>query len=266
MALPPDRTSLGSPLPGHRRLNLHAQVVRELGLRIVGGAAAPGAILPNEAQLGREFGVSRTVIREGIKSLAAKGLVVSRARVGTQIRAARAWNLLDPDVLSWRYDTMPRTDFFRDLFEIRRVVEPAAAELAAEKGTLEEIQALEAACTAMEQAEPSSNAAIEADIAFHTALLTACRNDLLAQMGSLIGVGLSTSFRISTRFYPLSLPYHRPVAAAIMARRPLAARRRMLDLLTRTYTAVERELLSGPPAGRRGETSTLTRIRNRGNR
>ncbi len=255
----PDRALLSAPLTGHRRLNLHAQVVRELGLRIVGGTPAPGASLPNEIQLGREFGVSRTVIREGIKSLAAKGLVVARTRVGTRVREARAWNLLDPDVLSWRYETMPRMDFFRDLFEIRRVVEPAAAELAAEKGKPQDHRAVNDACAAMEQADPQSEAAIEADIAFHTAVLTACRNDLLSQMGTLIGVGLATSFRLSTRFYPLSLPYHRPVAAAITARRPVAARKRMLDLLAHTFAAVERAL--GPARASEAQGHYMPRTR-----
>jgi DNA-binding FadR family transcriptional regulator len=92
------------------------------------------------------------------------------------------------------------------------------------------------------QQDPQSEVAIEADVAFHAALLTACRNDLLLQLGTLIGVGLVTSFRISKRFYPLSLPYHRPVAAAITTRRPGAARKRMLELLAHTFAAVERAL------------------------
>jgi len=227
---------------GGRRLNLHDQVLRELGLRIVAGKVRPGEILGNEADLGRALGVSRTVIREAIKSIAAKGLVASRARVGTQVRPPSAWNLLDPEVLGWRYESLPPMLFFRDLFDVRRVVEPAAAEIAAEKATRVDLESVEAACRDMEQAEPASEAAIVADVAFHRAILMACHNDLLLQMGTLIGVGLQTSFRISTRFYPQSLPFHRPVLEAIRARRPAAARSRMLKLLAETFEVVERVL------------------------
>jgi GntR family transcriptional regulator, galactonate operon transcriptional repressor len=227
---------------GGRRLNLHAQVVRELGLRILAGALRPGDVLPNETDLGRELGVSRSVLREAIKSLAAKGLVASRTRVGTHVREAQHWNLLDLDVLSWRYATMPRMAFFQDLFAVRRVVEPAAAELAAEKAGTSDLQALEAACAAMEHADPTSEAAIEADVAFHRAILTACHSDLLLQLGTLIGIGLATSFRISTRFYPVSLPHHRPVLTAIRHRHPADARTAMQTLLTETFADIDHQL------------------------
>lgn len=233
---------------GGRRLNLHAQVVRELGVRILAGTFRPGDVLPNENDLGRELGVSRSILREAIKSLAAKGLVASRTRVGTHVREPQHWNLLDVDVLSWRYATMPRMAFFRDLFAVRRVVEPAAAELAAEKAEPTDLEAIETACTAMEQADPTSQAAIEADVAFHRAILTACHSDLLLQLGTLIGIGLVTSFRISTRFYPVSLPHHRPVLNAIRNRRPADARAALQTLLTETFGDIERELVESSAA------------------
>jgi GntR family transcriptional regulator, galactonate operon transcriptional repressor len=238
----------GLHLPGNggRRLNLHAQVVRELGLRILAGGLRPGHVLPNEADLGRELGVSRSILREAIKSLAAKGLVASRTRVGTHVRDPQHWNLLDLDVLSWRYATMPRMAFFRDLFEVRRVVEPGAAELASETAEPSDLAALDQACAAMEQAEPTSDAAIAADVAFHQAILTACHSDLLLQFGTLIGVGLETSFRISTRFYPVSLPHHRPVLHAIHRRNPAKARAAMQTLLSETFADIERQLRELP--------------------
>ena len=137
---------------------------------------------------------------------------------------------------------MPRMAFFRDLFAVRRVVEPAAAELAAETAGSSDLEALEAACTAMEQADPTSEAAVEADVAFHRAILTACHSDLLLQLGTLIGVGLVTSFRISTRFYPISLPHHRPVLTALRHRHPADARAAMQTLLTETFADIERQL------------------------
>src|SRR5437762_13173507 len=80
--------------------NRHGQVVHELGRRIVGGTCPPGEALPNEEELCRELGVSRTALRESVKVLAAKGLVESRPRIGTRVRASASWNLLDPDVLA----------------------------------------------------------------------------------------------------------------------------------------------------------------------
>ena len=234
--------SVALPGNGGRRLNLHAQIVRELGLRILSGAFRPGAALPIESDLGRELGVSRSILREAIKSLAAKGLVTSRPRVGTHVRNPRDWNLLDPDVLAWRYETMPPMDFFRDLFDIRRVVEPAAAELAAEKAQPADLAVLDAACTAMEQADPTSDSAIEADVAFHRGILTASHSELLGQLGMLIGVGLLISFRISTRFYPASLPHHRPVLEAIRRHQPNKAKAAMQTLLSETFRDIERKL------------------------
>ena len=137
---------------------------------------------------------------------------------------------------------MPRMAFFQDLFAVRRVVEPAAAELAAEKAVPSDLEALETACAAMEKAIPTSEAAIEADVAFHRAILTACHSDLLLQLGTLIGVGLLTSFRISTRFYPVSLPHHRPVLNAIRHRRPAEARTAMHTLLAETLADIDRQL------------------------
>jgi DNA-binding FadR family transcriptional regulator len=85
---------------------LHGRVIRELGLRIVGGALPPGSSLPNEDELGAELGVSRTVVREAVKVLLAKGLVEVRPRTGTRVRPRRSWHLLDPDVVAWQFQSI----------------------------------------------------------------------------------------------------------------------------------------------------------------
>lgn len=222
--------------------NLFARAVHEIGTRIVSGALRPGDTLPKEQELGRELAISRSVLREAIKSLASKGLVESRARVGTRVREPIYWNLLDPDVLAWRYWTMPPIEFFHSLFEVRRVIEPAAAELAAEKASDTEIATLEKACRDMETADPTTDDAIVADLAFHRAILAACHNDLLLQMGTLIGVGLLTSFKIAPPSYDASLLMHRPVFEAIRARRPGEARSAMRTLLSSTLEFIEHHL------------------------
>jgi GntR family galactonate operon transcriptional repressor len=224
------------------RMNLHGQIVDALGRKIIGGIWRPGERLPNEAELCSEMGVSRPIVREAMKSLAAKGLVETRTRAGTRVKASAFWNLLDIDVLRWRYLTLPRADFFRDLFGIRRVIEPAAAELAARVASESDVRTIEAACDAMEVADPNDDAAIIADLAFHRSILDACRNDLLSRIGTLIGVGLLTSFRLSTRSYPVSLPKHRPVLDAIRARDPASARARMSALLEETHEFIDGDL------------------------
>lgn len=225
-----------------RKRNLFAHVVEELGSRIVRGDLKPGNTLPNEAELGRELGASRSVVREAVKSLAAKGLLEPRARTGTRVLAPIHWNLLDLDVLAWRYAAMPRAQFFHELFEIRRMIEPPAAELAAERAMEPDLREIAEACAAMEAADPSSDHAIDADLRFHRAILAASHNDLLLQMAGLIGVGLATSFRISTRSYTVFLPLHRRVFEAIRDRRPAGARESMEELLSGTREFLGREL------------------------
>jgi GntR family transcriptional regulator, galactonate operon transcriptional repressor len=125
---------------GSRKRNLFAHVADELGSRIVRGEIQPGGAFPIEAELGEEFSASRSVIREAVKSLAAKGLLESRTRTGIRVLPPERWNLFDLDVLEWRYMSMPPEAFFRELFEIRRMIEPEAAALAAERGTGPKLQ------------------------------------------------------------------------------------------------------------------------------
>src|SRR4029079_5767613 len=127
MNVPPTQIGIGRT----RKRNLFAHVVEELGIRIVRGILKPNEAFPHEADLGREFGGSRSVIREAVKSLAAKGLIESRTRTGIRVLAPMHWNLLDVEVLAWRYSVMPQAQFYIELFEIRQMIEPEAAALAA---------------------------------------------------------------------------------------------------------------------------------------
>ena len=193
----------------NRKRNLFAHVVEALGSRIVRGDLRPGDPFPNEADLGREFGA---VLPPG------------------------QWNLLDLDVLGWRYAAMPPRAFFRELFEIRRVIEPEASALAAERATAEDIAAIERSFAVMAriEADNTTDEAIVADLDFHRAILAAAHNDLLLQMGKLIGVGLLVSYRLSMDQYTLFVGRHLDVLNAIRRRRPQAARRMMERLLGET--------------------------------
>lgn len=230
-----------------RKRNLFATVVEELGSRIVRGDLRPGDPFPNEADLGREFGASRSVIREAVKALAAKGLLESRTRTGIRVLPSQDWNLLDLDVLGWRYGAMDPQAFFGELFEIRRMIEPEASALAAERATPEDIAVIEEAFARMTVAETDAEipAAIVADLDFHRAILTAAHNDLLLQMGKLIGVGLLVSYRLSTEQYTLFLGRHADVLTAIRQRRPDNARKMMQHLLGETRGFLDARLVNG---------------------
>ena len=124
---------------------IHAGVVQGIGRRIVRGELAAGEILPEQGELSRMLGVSRTVIREATKVLAAKGLVESRSKRGTVVLPRSDWRLLDPDVLAWLSEAGLDPEFLRGMFEVRRIIEPAVARLAAERATPEELAAIRVA-------------------------------------------------------------------------------------------------------------------------
>lgn len=242
-----------------RKRNLFAHVVESLGSRIVRGEFRPGAPLPNEADLGDEFDASRSVIREAVKSLAAKGMIESRTRTGIRVLSPIHWNLLDPEVLGWRYSSMPPADFFREIFEIRGLIEPQAAAFAAERASKAEIAEIAVAYSAMEKADQPGDAAINADLRFHRAVLAGAHNHLLLQMGNLIGVGLTVSYSLSSDSYRVFLPMHKDVLDAIAARRPAAAHDAMERLLTETHIYLDKQI--SRPARRARDTSGKRRTR-----
>ena len=220
---------------GYPRGGLHGQIVHAIGRRIVSGAIRPGELLPAESHLK----ASRTVVREAIKVLAAKGLVESRPKTGTRVRPAASWNLLDPDVLAWQQEGMPQPAFLRKLTEVRLIVEPAAAELAARRARASALSALDAAFREMADAlrrdRLDYEAFNQADIRFHRAILQACENDVLEQMSAMVYSALLVSFHATSRLpgrARASLPRHRAILEAIRAhdsRRAGAAMRRLVQ-------------------------------------
>jgi DNA-binding FadR family transcriptional regulator len=167
-----------------QRLNLREQVMNELGLAIARKELAPGDTLPKESDLSDEYGVSRTVVREAIKGLTARGMVESRARVGTTVCPRNNWKLLDPDVLSWTFQSNRRSKVLWELTEMRLVVEPVAAQWAAERADDEEIEYIRDCFEQLEQAVGDRKAWIDADVKYHDSILMACHNDLIMNLVS----------------------------------------------------------------------------------
>lgn len=200
--------------------NVHGNTVDHLGEAIVAGRYAVGTSIPPEPLLGEELGVSRTVVREAVKSLIAKGLITTGPKVGTRVLSEDHWNWFDPDVIIWQSKAGLTREFLRDLQDLRRVVEPAALRLAAERATPEDIAEIELAYAGMKRAVEEGGDYVTYDLRFHQGLLRASRNRMLVQMSKALGALLRTSFEISTRRKdgPLnSLPLHREVLDAVIA-------------------------------------------------
>jgi DNA-binding FadR family transcriptional regulator len=191
----------------------------QIGRDICAGRYPPGAVLPAEPELCERFGFSRIVIREAIKSLVAKGMLEVSRRVGTLVLEPRRWNLFDTDVIAWRAGSAEfDATMARDLMELRRIVEPAAVRLAAERASAEERRALRAAYMAMARAVAGKGDYVEADLAFHTTILSACGNQYVRQMTEAMAAMLEASFEIVSQKPggpAQSLPLHEAVCVAI---------------------------------------------------
>jgi DNA-binding FadR family transcriptional regulator len=230
------------PLGRHR--TIHGRVVEWLGRRIVSGELPGGSQLPNEADLAAQLNVSRGGVREAVKALAAKGLVEPRPRLGTRVLPREQWNLMDRDVIDW-HGRLAKADFLHDLLELRLMVEPGAAQLAAERATADHVATLEAACARMEAHAPhlpeEEDAFVEADLTFHLTLLRASGNQLIEQLGRLMETGLYHGLEASSHApggVAVTLPLHQAVLAAVRGGRPVAAARAMRRLIETTTEAV----------------------------
>jgi len=227
--------------------NVLGNTLDALGRAIVAGRYAPGGTLPPEPTLCEEFGVSRTVVREAVKSLVAKGLLVTGPKVGTRVLSAEQWNWFDPDVVAWQSHAGLTREYLRDLQEMRRIVEPAAVRLAASRATPADVAEIEAAYLGMKDAIEHGGDYVRHDLAFHQGLLRACHNRMVVQMSKAIGALLRTSFEISTskpHGPALSLPLHRAVLDAVIAREPAKAERACLVLIDGAAEDIEGVLAS----------------------
>lgn len=212
----------------------HALTAEALGRRIVGGLLKPGAVLPNAELLAREYRVSRPALREAIKLLAGKGLLEMAPRRGTVVRSRVFWNRLDDDVISWESGEAPSASFVHDLFELRRMIEPEAAALAARRATPEGVLAIEAALGKMRRADFESRDSIRADLAFHRAILMHSGNEFLATFGPAIEAHLSVTFDMQRHAAYGAKDFireHEAVYLAIRDRDPDRARAASLALL-----------------------------------
>jgi DNA-binding FadR family transcriptional regulator len=199
--------------------NLTFGLLDSLGRAIVTGSFDRERF-PTEAELAASHSVSRSVTREAVKMLTAKGLLTARPRKGTTVQPASSWNLFDPDVLRWLLERKFSLELLRQFSELRIAIEPAAAALAARAADDAAIGVIRAGFGRMEAAEAGGDDPLEADIAFHVAILKASANPFYLQFRDVVATALHTSIRFTNRFKgrTASLGAHGDVLAAIEAR------------------------------------------------
>lgn len=212
--------------------NLTYGLLDTLGRAIVTGQFEHSAF-PTEAELAKHYGVSRSVTREAVKMLTAKGLLSARPRQGTVVQPAARWNLFDADVLRWTLERQFSVELLKHFTELRIAIEPEAAALAARHGSAEEHARISAGLARMEAAERGHDDVLESDIAFHVAVLQASNNPFYAQFRDVVETALRTSIRFTNRIKgrTASVVDHAEVCDAILDRDPERSRERMRRII-----------------------------------
>ncbi|MFT0858973.1 FadR/GntR family transcriptional regulator [Ancylobacter sp. G4_0304] len=227
---------------GYRISGVQGHVISELGRAIVSGRFAPGELLPREPELMAEFSASRPSLREALKVLAAKGLIEMRQKVGTRVRPRDLWNTFDSDVIAWHFgdgNGSPelRDTMMRDLIELRLMIEPAAAQLATGRATIEDLRRIRSALHAMEASSGDLISYAHADVAFHMAVFAASHNTLLGSFAHLVADFLHLSFSIQQQALKADksveddIGQHRGVFEAIIGGDGEGAARAMRDVI-----------------------------------
>ena len=226
-------------------------IVHRLGRDIVSGEFEPDTRLPDEASMLKRYSVSRTALREAYSKLAAKGMIVARPKVGTSVRPQALWNMLDAEVLGWHLQTKPTGEIAKDLYALRRMVEPAAAGLAAQMHTEDDLHKIEIAYQDMNATSMNESELIEADLRFHVEILFATHNHFVGAFSALIHAAMMTTFTLSWRGAAAAvikeerLLRHGEVLEAIKQRNPELARERMEALLDNSINDVNEAIETG---------------------
>ena len=250
-------------VPGDR--NLTYGLVESLGRSIVAGRFESKSF-PTEGELSNQHGTSRSVTREAVKMLTAKGLLRARPRQGTSVTSESHWNLLDPDVLRWLLERKFSLPLLKEFTEMRLAIEPAAVALAATRVDAATVARIEASLDRMKAADRGEGDAVEADIAFHTALLGASGNRFFANLDQLVNTALRISIRFtnSIKGRSASIPQHEEVLDAVRAhdaeRASAAMRRLILDVLELIAAAAPRNA-GGRSKGSRPTRATMSEER-----
>jgi DNA-binding FadR family transcriptional regulator len=224
--------------------NLTRSIVQDLGVAIVSGKYSKRNPFPVEADLCHQYGASRSVLREAVKMLTAKGLLQARPRQGTWVQPEQSWNLLDQDVLRWLFERKPWMELLIEFTQVRLAIEPGAAALAAQVAGPEAKAQIQRALERMIAAERGDDDPLESDIAFHVAVLEASGNKFFVQLRELVHTALRFSIRITNRRKGVrlaSVADHKKIADAILAGKPQAAANYMRVLIQEVLDLISEE-------------------------
>lgn len=241
------RGVLEAVISGKKTRTSHSHVVDELGRAIIAGDYPVGSTLPGDLELAQRFKVSRTVLREAMKTLAAKGLIVPRARIGTRVTPRTQWNLFDSDVLTWHFQHGVDLEFLDHLSQIRLAFEPFAAGLAAKNANKDDVKELYDLAEQMGAANHTPETLALADLRFHLSVAEASRNPFMRTVGSLIEAALVGVFKLSSpakgesRVREVSLA-HRRIVDAIAARDVAGAAEAMRQVIDTGHDRVKAAL------------------------
>jgi DNA-binding FadR family transcriptional regulator len=229
------------PLGARRSRTAHDAVVDGLGRAIIAGHLQPGDMLPGKDELCERFGVSYTALREALQTLAAKGLIAAKTKVGTWVLEARHWNMFDKEVLAWQLATGSDPGFVASLFEVRQAFEPVAAALAAKRSSQADLADLRRLMDDMAAAFGDKQRFTDADVAFHLRVLDASGNPIMHSIGALIAAALAAAFELSapTDDHELERNAHRQhaqIVAAIARRSPQEAADTMMRVIRQGWT------------------------------
>lgn len=233
-------------------------MAQDIGARILRGEYAPGTLLPNEASWCKTYHVSRTAVREAIKMLSAKGLIISRTKIGSRVQPKEQWNLLDREVLGWYCSAMDPHKFLSSIQQVRLILEPEAAALAAKNRTQEQMETIEQALAQMWAARTHEEV-VASDVHFHLSILAAAGNELLVPFSFLIESALANLFDYTVRRsddWKYAAPLHVNIAKAIKQQRPAAARLAVRNLLNNTDEIIERVTIKRQRAQRQLRVKT----------
>jgi DNA-binding FadR family transcriptional regulator len=221
-----------NPLRGARRNRV--SLAQQFAVRILGGELAEGYVFPGEVDLAAKMGISRSALREAFRVLASKGMLESRPKTGTRVTPRRQWSLLDPELLAWQFEAEPSRKFLRDLFELRLIVEPGAAALAAQRRSAAQVAKMKAALKVMAQYGLGTEQGRQADQLFHLTMLDATGNEAILALASSImaAIAWTTIYKQRKRKLPRDpMPEHLALCEAIQKGDPDEARDAMAELV-----------------------------------
>jgi len=233
-----------------RASNHTMHVVEQLGRAIVAGEYPPKTMIPLDPDICEMFDVSRTVVREAKKTLIAKGLIQSKAKVGTHVRQPNEWNMFDEDVLRWHAHVKKPNPFYDELFEIRLIFEPAAAANAASNAKPADCTELYRLCDMLAQSANRADFAT-VDTEFHKQVLRLSGNRFLQSLGDLVQTALYSLFMIEakdsfSKRKSEAVAAHRAITDAIASGVPARAHEAMETVIRNGYSAGIKDITVDP--------------------